>query len=162
MREKKGITILALVVTICVMLILASIGIYTGVNSVNSSKDSIARAELDIVQHAVLETYTKYRVIGNEETLIGNKQTYEQVNNSILEIKEDVELKIENYDSKGENIKKEEYYYELTPEDAKKIGIEKAKDIYIVNYKTGEVINKTKLKTSTNEPLYVYSVEKGN
>ena len=39
------------------------------------------------------------------------------------------------------------------------LGITDEKDIYIVNYKTGEVINKTQKVTNKGKALYVYSVE---
>ena len=50
-------------------------------------------------------------------------------------------------------------YKELSKTDLENLGITDEKDIYIVNYKTGEVINKTQKVTNKGKALYVYSVE---
>ena len=48
-------------------------------------------------------------------------------------------------------------YKELNTTDLENLGISKDNDTYIVNYKTGEVINKTKLTTKSGKILYTYS-----
>ena len=41
----------------------------------------------------------------------------------------------------------------------KELNITKATDTYIVNYKTGEVINATQMVTNKGTPLYIYATE---
>ena len=45
----------------------------------------------------------------------------------------------------------------MNKEDLKKLVITVAEDKYIVNYKTGEVINETVKVTKSKRALYVYS-----
>ena len=46
---------------------------------------------------------------------------------------------------------------EINKSDLEKLGITGEEDTFIVNYKTGEVINKTARVTNLNKALYVYS-----
>ena len=112
---------------------------------INVTKNNALTSELQMVQHAVLERYTQYKVINDQNLLEGNSITYQEVQNIANEI--------------GVTLKDTDNYYELNPEDLKEIGIMKSEDTYIVNYETGEVINKTKLKTISGDALYTYAVE---
>ena len=150
--NNKGITLISLAITIVVLIILASVSTYVGVNSLNQSKENTQLSELGIVQQVILENYTKYELTGNEQYLVGTKITdYSEMKKIEKEIndkiKDDITLKItaETYDGiKGqetEGAQKEYYYYELDQSDLKKIGITQESEKYIVNYATGEVIN---------------------
>ena len=163
--NNKGITLISLAITIVVLIILASVSTYVGVNSLNQSKENTQLSELGIVQQVILENYTKY-----EQYLVGTKITdYSEMKKIEKEIndkiKDDITLKItaETYDGiKGqetEGAQKEYYYYELDQSDLKKIGITQESEKYIVNYATGEVINKDVLVTKSGKPLYTYSVD---
>ena len=168
--NNKGITLISLAITIVVLIILASVSTYVGVNSLNQSKENTQLSELGIVQQVILENYTKYELTGNEQYLVGTKITdYSEMKKIEKEIndkiKDDITLKItaETYDGiKGqetEGAQKEYYYYELDQSDLKKIGITQESEKYIVNYATGEVINKDVLFTKSGKPLYTYSVD---
>ena len=50
MKNNKGITLASLVLTIIVLLILASIFIYSGVNTVRYTKFNKAKSEISVVQ----------------------------------------------------------------------------------------------------------------
>ncbi len=50
MKNKKGITLIALVLTIIILLILASVATYSGMGIINSSKLTAFEAELKIMQ----------------------------------------------------------------------------------------------------------------
>ena len=54
-KETKGVTLIALVVTIVVLLILASIGINSGQDAINSAKFNEFKSELKIMQTKVNE-----------------------------------------------------------------------------------------------------------
>ena len=73
--------------------------------------------------------------------------------------KADVQEIIDDINSKsGNHIQlKGTEYKELNKNDLEKLGITGEENTFIVNYKTGEVINKTVRVTNLNEPLYIYS-----
>ena len=175
MNKNKGITLIALAITIIVLIILASVGTYTGISALRNSKENAQISELGMVQQAVVENYTKYEMVkdinknANNQYLIGQKMNYSEVQNIVNEInskkassEELVKLKITtNYDDAEESTeKKPEYYYLLNLDDLDKIGISQAEeDTYIVNYSTGEVINKQLLVTRNGIPLYIYTTK---
>ena len=66
---ENGITLTALAISIIVIIILASVTAYTAKDEITESKDSKAKAELEMVQHAVLEQYTKYKTTKNADEL---------------------------------------------------------------------------------------------
>ncbi len=159
LKSKNGITLLSLIVTIILILILAGVGTYTGLNSIKTSEDGKLSTELLMVQHAVLEEYTKYSAtskVNINSSFVGVKLTDDNINNNNI-VKENLKYylkldennKIELKDTNIEN------YYLITKNNAEKLGIAKLKDEYIVNYTTGEAINKTKLKNNAGEALYV-------
>lgn len=158
LKEEKGITLVTLVVTIIILLILAGIGTYSGMNTLPKSEDSKLSSELLIVQHAILEAYTKYiatnKVVQNEDALAGEQLTgsesYIENSNGIYYFKYDGENKIELKDNNISN-----YYLLSTEDEFKELGITNTKDSYVVNYATGEVMNVTRLNNTQGEALYV-------
>ena len=141
--NEKGITLIALIITIIVLLILVGISITGAITGRNETKENKAMTELYMVQHAVLETNTKLNLTNGENNYPGEKITGEQYN----EIKG---LVGNLQDDEMEN------YYILGPGDLQEIGITNSEDTYIVNYKTGEVFNYTKRKTDSGEILYIF------
>lgn len=153
-RNNKGITLIALVITIVVLLIIASISIIGGIEGAKTAAENKLLTELDMVQHAVLERYTKVCV--TKEAVPGTPKTITDVNI----IAEGIDLKGQEYDDNEINesdIGTYKYYYELDLDDLKKLGITNAKDTYIVNYSTGEVFNETTPKTPSGKTLYTYA-----
>ena len=61
MKSNKGITLIALAVTIIVLIIIASVGTYSGVQALRDSKENAQLSEVRMIQQAVLENYTKYK-----------------------------------------------------------------------------------------------------
>lgn len=145
-KTQKGITIVSLVITIIILLIISSIGINFGINGINSTKDSKLESELNMVQHAVLEQYTKYKTTKDIVYLVGNKVPEEQ----LKEITEELGIALVNIPDTYSN----KDYYKLDKASLKEIGIQETEDEYIVNYISGEVINITKKRLSNNTPLY--------
>ena len=75
-----------------------------------------------------------------------------------MEITEVTEIVKEINKTTGQNIDlKGTEYRKLQKSDLEELGITGEKDIYIVNYKTGEVINQTQKVTKTGVALYIYS-----
>ena len=75
-KTNAGITLIALIITIIVLLIIAGITIGGGNVSIKMSKSNKLLAELDMVQHACLERYTEYKLTKNEDLLVGTVVPY--------------------------------------------------------------------------------------
>lgn len=143
--NEKGITLIALIVTIIVTIIIAGISIVGAKNNMGETKEDVATSELKIVANAVVQTKTKFDIAKSDYNgNVINAEKYNELKN-VLE-KEGMRLLSEDAND----------YFLLTPEDGlKKIGITNTEDTYIVSFKTGEVFNYTKQKTSGGTVLYI-------
>ena len=65
MKEKKGVTLIALVITIIIIMILASIAIYSGAGTIRYTKYNKAKSEIQVIQSYVNEWYKEYKKTGN-------------------------------------------------------------------------------------------------
>ena len=145
-RKNDGITLIALVITVIMLLIISGISITGTVTDQKQAEANVQIAELDIIQHAILERYVKSQL------------TKEELPGTIMEITEVTEIVKEINKTTGQNIDlKGTEYRKLQKSDLEELGITGEKDIYIVNYKTGEVINQTQKVTKTGVALYIYS-----
>ena len=80
MNREAGITLIALIITILVLTIIASVATYSGVDSLRQSKEEAQLAEVGMVQQVILENYTKYKMVKNEKYIVGTAITnYEEV-----------------------------------------------------------------------------------
>lgn len=162
-RKNKGITIISLTITIILLLIIASVTISIGLNSLKDSKENLKLSELNMVQQAVLENYTKYKTTNNDIYILGNQVSYSDMQTLISEINsknttgENITLKVSDYTSGALDISI--YYYELSQEDLEEMGISDTDETYIVNFSTGEVINKTLKVTGSGKPLYTHAMD---
>ena len=161
MKNNKGITLIALAVTIIVLIIIASVGTYSGIEALRDAKEEAQISELNMLKQPVVENYTKYLMTKNDMYIRGTKVNYSDVQTIISDINnnanETVSLKVNDYDISG-STDITEYYYRLSESDLKEMGVTQAQDSYIINYKTGEVINETLKATRTGVPLYTYSI----
>lgn len=161
-KKEKGITLIALVITIIVLLILAGVGIgeLTGKkNSINESKDKTALSELTKIQQAVMETYIKYKQLGSINILKGTRMTYAYTQSEFNQMGSSESLKITvSYDESNE-IDPSTYYYKLDNNNLLDMGLDNINNNneYIVNYSTGEVFNITQRKTINGEALYIWA-----
>lgn len=147
LKNEKGITIVSVVVTVIILLIFASVSINFGLNGKESVEDSKLVSELEMVQHAVLEQYTKYKTTRNISYLVGEKITKEQANKYAKEVGVRLINIPDTYSNKD--------YYLLNKESLSSIGIQDSNYEYIINYISGEVMNITIKKTSDNSQLYI-------
>ena len=154
-KNEKGITLIALAITIIVLLILASITVYTGKESITQSKINILLSEVQMVQHAALERYTKEETF-SYDNYPGTKKytTSQEILNEIGELKNDQKLKEIITNTSAQN------YYYLTPEDLEELNITNTENSYIINYKLGIAINVTKPYTQAGDAVYVYAKDK--
>lgn len=172
MKNNKGITLIALTITIIVIIIIASVGTYAGAQALKDSKEDAQIAEVRMIQQAILENYTKYKTTGNVNYLVGTQITdYTIVEGVISDINSKssetaITLKISksDYESLDFSIdnNKQYAYYELEKEHLVALGVQQENDKFIVNYSTGEVINNNLRVTRTGKPLYIYSVKLEN
>lgn len=146
LRKNEGITIVTLVITIIVLLIISGISITGTIRGNKETEETTQISELNMIQHAILERYTESQI------------TKENLPGASIE-KAEVQIIIDEINStSGESIiLKGTEYKELSIDDLKKLGITKEDNIFIVNYKTGEVINKTLKVTKSGKALYTYS-----
>lgn len=140
LKENKGITLIALIITIIILIILAGIGVAAGRESVKTAKDNKLFVELDMVQHAILERYSKYKLINDEDMLVGTKLTYDEAES----VSEQMDRRLPEAGT----------YYRLTPENIESLGLAKGEHTYIVNYEKGIVLNETVKMTYSGESLY--------
>ena len=163
MKNNKGITLIALTITIIVLIIIASVGTYSGVQSLRESKENSQIAEVGMIQQAVLESYIKFKTTGNSMYIRGQEVTYTEMEKLINEInskisgENTISLKAYNYD-RDNYYGFSSHYYELSNEDLAEMGILQVDgNTFIVNYVTGEVINKVLQVTRSGKPLYTYA-----
>ena len=69
MKDKKGVTLIALVITIIVILILASIAIYSGASTIRYAKYNKAKSEIQLIQSYVNQWYKEYQEEGEEDKI---------------------------------------------------------------------------------------------
>ena len=157
-NKEKGITLLALVVTIIMLIILASTIVNIGQNEIKESEENAKLSELGIVQNAILQRKTKADLTDEDypgetiiEANINLEKTIEEMNDHRASGEEEIIKK----DDDNSN------YYFLSTENGglEELGITNSEDAYIVNYETGEVINYTTKLTGTGKPLYIYAKE---
>lgn len=145
-RKNKGITLITLIITIVLLLIISGISITGTLRGHEETEEASQISELNIIQHAILERYTKAQL--TKETLPGTNIEKAQVQTIIDEINS---ISGESITLKGTE------YMQLNVEDLENLGITKEEDTFIVNYKTGEVINSSKKVTKSGKALYIYS-----
>lgn len=151
LRKTNGVTLVALIITVILLLIISGISITGTLRGHKETKEASQISELNMIQHAILERYTKAQL--TKEELPGTTIRQNDVQTIIDEIK----------DITGEDITlKGTEYKELSISDLEKLGVTNEEDTFIVNYKTGEVINATKKVTESGKALYVYSRELKN
>ena len=141
LKDNKGITLLAIIITIIILLILTSVSIYVGSGSIKTSRNNTLESELEMVQHAVLEKHSQYVMTHNEDFLVGEKITSDD---ELVQIEDTFDIKL----------KLQGDYYRLQPSDLAYLGITNVNDTYVVNYDTGEVLNESKVKTDLDRTLY--------
>lgn len=148
-KNQTGVTIVSLVITVIVLMIVAGIGVKVGTDQITKTKDNTVVSELSMVQHAILEQYTKYKTTKNANYLVGNMVSGEELNSITSTLGVTLVTVPSSY------LEKERAYYKLDKASLLEIGIKNTDDEYVVNYISGEVMNITKKATSEGNALYV-------
>lgn len=151
MMNNKGITIITLIVMIAVIIILTSIFMATGLDSLKEAKNSEIKNEIYQLKQAVVNRYTSYEKNDGNIALIGTLAKNEWSNfedcleRVIASLTYDNET-IEERTSGEARIKKEisrdynKFVMIVNSGDRLRLGLENSSDnVYIVNYYTGAV-----------------------
>lgn len=129
MKNNKGITLVSLLVTIIVLLILASIATYSGLNVINSSKLTIFTTELKIMQTKVNELYQEDSKKQYGVEITGNFQT--QANKVFTELKNDAQSGVISQDG----------YRYWSKELLKELGVEGIERDFFVNLEKRSIVS---------------------
>lgn len=127
LKRNNGITLITLTITVIVLIILASITTYSGINTIKSSKLTKYKAELEILQAQVDLLYEKY------------KDTTEEINIG-KQITSDNEEKVKKA-LNTINVEDTDGYKIFDKEVIQELGIEGIEDTFIVNIREREVLS---------------------
>lgn len=142
-KNENGVTLIALTVTIIVLIILASVGITSGISTIESSKLTRFTSEMKTMQANVNELYNSWK-IGDKYTLENNEYAGDQILNigkDLLLVQEDVENAFKLQSEGGSGIVDREGYRYFDAETIELLGIENIKQEFFVNVKTRSVIS---------------------
>lgn len=153
-KKEKGVTLISLVVTIVIIIILAGITLKIGSKDTKFAEDNAALTEIAMVQNAILQRKTKVELTGENypgviisQSGIDINSVIEEMNSKKAKDENNIQLQDENLDN----------YYFLSNSNGglEELGIANSDSDYIVNYKTGEVINYTNQVTKNGKLLYI-------
>lgn len=156
LKNEHGITLTILVVTIIVILILASVGIYNSEYLVRDTKAKSIISNMYLVKGKVETIYEEYQFSANAELLIGTQVAQGEIS-----------LFPSKYGAVLDNNTKD-FWYTWNKENLETVGLspemlsnDEVK--YIVNYATGEVIYTKGIKNKYGVKQYLLSeiVKKG-
>ncbi len=171
-KENKGITLIALVITIIVLLILAGISIQAITNTQLFEKSKIAKEE---DKKAQIKEYLNLKLVG-EQTSSYDKEKTVIIENTRKEVKEE-ELKKYGKDIEIKNIEKnneEVYFYVIIDNEAYKVSLKGAEyigkrntnnielakgDIEFIYNPTDWTNGKVKVEIKANKNIDGYSLE---
>lgn len=151
LKNKSGITIITLIITIVILLILSSIFIATSLKALNEARITEVQSEIKAIEEAAMERYISYvknsnnlnsQLIGKTPTSMWASAT-DCANAAIasIDFKEYSEQEMNNKKSKIINdIERdyEKYVKIITKSEATELGVEQFvdEDIFILNYAT--------------------------
>ena len=157
LNKEKGITLIALIVTIVVLIILAGITITGAIQGGEQANNNKQITDLDKIHHAITERDTKYKLTKDESLLIGTVVKTNNIDVSGLSQAETIVWKMVDFEGVTDP---EREYYRVTGQDLVDLGLTSdptTKTVYVVNYFTGEAYNETQKKTEDGKLLYVTS-----
>lgn len=135
-NSAKGITLIALIVTIIVILILASVGTYNGIEAVKTAQLNKFISEMKIMQIQVNNIYDKYK---NGEEVLGYKD--EVILNNIGKTVDSSSKADSVFNSEASGITDKNGYRYFDTETIKQLGIEGVEGEFFVNIEKRSVIS---------------------
>lgn len=149
-KNQNGITLLNLVITVTVLGVLATVSIGVGSNIVGKTTKNLLRAELSVVQQAIIAEYSKAEKLGYTNL----SEIPENFKGTKIDLT-DLPTTITSWKITENPDEAYKAYYELSPKNLEELNIANSKYTYIVNYYTGEVYN----KTMNDANLYIYKAK---
>ena len=141
--NSKGITLIALVITIIVLLILASVATYSGIDVIRSSKFTAFTTEMKIMQTEVNNLYNQWKngeiaideTTGNitntaDNSTIGKDLTYNS------DVEDQANFVLVEVLSLGDNLSSLTGYKYFDQETIQNLGIEAVEGEFFINIKT--------------------------
>lgn len=136
--NSKGITLISLVITIAVLLILASIATYSGIDVIRQSKLNKFTAEIKVMQTQVNDLYQKY-TDGRSVTIGGSTYTGDDILNKIGQ---DLPSNADSvFTSEKSGITEKEGYRYYNQDTIKGLNIDGVEGEFYVNVKNRSVIS---------------------
>lgn len=161
-RENKGITLIALIITIVVLLIIAGISISGGIEGIDKADDNRAMSDLEKVQHAITERYTKFELLKDKSLIVGTKvDTLPTLPTPTGDAETPTWKVFQGGTDENLTPLPEREYYRLSKSDLENLGLtgDYKNSSYIVNYYSGEVFDETVQTTSKGIVLYKTAIE---
>ena len=138
-KANKGVTLISLVITIIVLLILAGIGITSGVQTIKSSKQTKFTTEMKIMQVEANELYDAYKN-DKEIEVNGTKYKGEEIKNIGKNITEADGKANEVFTEEASGITDSTGYKYYDQEIIKGLGIDGVENEYFVNVEKRSVV----------------------
>ena len=138
-NNQKGVTLISLVITIIVLLILAGIGITSGVQTIKSSKQTKFTTEMKIMQVEANELYDAYKN-DKEIEVNGTKYKGEEIKNIGKNITEADGKANEVFAEEASGITDSTGYKYYDQEIIKGLGIDGVENEYFVNVEKRSVV----------------------
>ena len=136
--NSKGITLISLVITIAVLLILASIATYSGIDVIRQSKLNKFTSEMKVMQTQVNDLYQKY-TDGRSVTIGGSTYTGDDILNKIGQ---DLPSNADSvFTSEKSGITEKEGYRYYNQDTIKGLNIDGVEGEFYVNVKNRSVIS---------------------
>lgn len=161
-RENKGITLIALIITIVVLLIIAGISISGGIEGIDKADDNRAMSDLEKVQHAITERYTKFELTKDTSVIVGTKvDTLPTLPTPTGDAETPTWKVFQGGTDENLTPLPEREYYRLSKLDLENLGLtgDYKNSSFIVNYYSGEVFDETVQTTSKGIVLYKTAIE---
>lgn len=162
LRENKGITLIVLIITIVVLLIIAGISISGGITGIEESNDNRAMTELEKVQHAITQRYSKFELTKDTSLIVGTKiDDLPTIPTPTGETKAPTWKVFQVTSGATVSTHPERKYYRLSQSDLQNLGLTGSENgsSYIVNYYSGEIFDENKKQTSKGTVLYKTAME---
>ncbi|MBR0490631.1 MAG: hypothetical protein IJJ82_01100 [Clostridia bacterium] len=162
LRENKGITLIALIITIVVLLIIAGISISGGITGIEEANDNRTMTELEKVQHAITQRYSKFELTKDTSLIVGTKiDDLPTIPTPTGETKAPTWKVFQVTSGATVSTHPERKYYRLSQSDLQNLGLTGSENgsSYIVNYYSGEIFDENKKQTSKGTVLYKTAME---
>lgn len=162
LRENKGITLIVLIITIVVLLIIAGISISGGITGIEEANDNRTMTELEKVQHAITQRYSKFELTKDKSLIVGTKiDDLPTIPTPTGETKAPTWKVFQVTSGATVSTHPERKYYRLSQSDLQNLGLTGSENgsSYIVNYYSGEIFDENKKQTSKGTVLYKTAME---